>query len=211
MNLREQELLMLLATNLHRHFYQVVLLYQHRLYAFALRLTGSSQDAEDIVQEAFVSAYVSLENYPAQRIQTLKLQAWLYRITFNVYTHSIRSAHLQLVPLDLADDSPALELESRAEERPEVLFEDQERRQELEILVAQLPDRYRIAITCYYFEHLTYQEIAELLDQPVGTVKSNISRGLQKLRTLSNTPAAPTSVQLERVNASWNQKKDKKA
>jgi len=211
MELREQELLMLLANNLHQHFYQIVLLYQHRLYAFALRLTRSGQDAEDIVQEAFVSAYVSLENYPPQRIQTLKLQAWLYRVTFNVYTHSIRHTHLQLVSLDLTDDSPALDIESRAAERPEVLFEDQERRQELEILVAQLPDRYRIAITCYYFEHLTYQEIAELLDQPVGTVKSNISRGIQKLRTLSNTPVAPTSVQLERVNDSWNLKRDKKA
>ena len=211
MNLREQELLTLLAANLREHFYQVVLLYQHRLYTFALRLTRSSQDAEDIVQEAFVSAYVSLENYPAQRIQTLKLQAWLYRVTFNVYTHSLRHAHLQLVPLDLTDDNAALDIESRAEERPEALFEDQERRQELESLVAQLPDRYRITITCYYFEHLTYQEIAELLEQPLGTVKSNISRGLQKLRTLAKTPVAPTSVQQERVNASWNQKRDKKA
>src|SRR5215469_2125374 len=112
MDLREQELLTQLATNLYEHFYQVVLLYQHRLYAFALRLTRSSQDAEDIVQEAFVSAYVSLENYPAQRIQTLKLQAWLYRVTFNVYTHSIRGAHLQLVPLDLADDSSVLDIEA---------------------------------------------------------------------------------------------------
>src|SRR6516225_679592 len=120
MDLREQEPLMLLADNLHQHFYQVVLLYQHRLYAFALRLTGSCQDAEDIVQEAFVSAYVSLENYPPQRIQALKLQAWLYRVTFNVYTHSTRRAHLQLVPLDLADDSPVLAIEARPEECPEV-------------------------------------------------------------------------------------------
>src|SRR6516162_8714071 len=149
MELREQELLLLLANDLDQSFYQVVLRYQHRLYAFALRLTGSSQDAEDIVQEAFVSAYVSLENYPPQRIQTLKLQAWLYRVTFNVYTHAIRHAHLQLVSLDLADDSPVLDIESQAAEQPEVLFEDQERRQELEILVAQLPDHYRIAITCY--------------------------------------------------------------
>jgi RNA polymerase sigma-70 factor (ECF subfamily) len=200
MELREQELLMLLATDLYRHFYQVVLLYQHRLYAFALRLTGSSQDAEDIVQEAFVSAYVSLENYPVQRIQTLKLQAWLYRVTFNVYTHTTRRAHLQLVPLDLADDSPVLDIEAQTGERPDILFEDQERRQELEMLIAQLPDRYRIAITCYYFEHLTYQEIAELLDQPVGTVKSNVSRGIRLLRTLVSMPVTQTALQGEREN-----------
>jgi RNA polymerase sigma-70 factor, ECF subfamily len=212
MELREQELLLLLATDLYKHFYQVVLLYQHRLYTFALRLTGSSQDAEDIVQEAFVSAYVSLENYPAQRIQTLKLQAWLYRVTFNVYTHSTRRTHLQLVPLDLADDSLALEIETRPEEHPEVLFEDQERRQELELLIAQLPDRYRIVITCYYFEHLAYQEIAELLDQPVGTVKSNVSRGIRLLRTLYDTPivaGTQSETKVEGENDTWSMKEHK--
>lgn len=181
----DQVLLLLLATDLHRHFKQVVLYYQHRLFAFARRLTGSAQDAEDIVQEAFVSAYVSLENYSPQRIQALKLQAWLYRVTLNVYTHHARGSRLQLVPLD---NSPALEMEGEEEARPEWLFEHQEQRQELEMLVAQLPERYRVAITCYFFEHLPYQEIAELLDQPLGTVKSTISRGIRLLRTRLNTP-----------------------
>lgn len=180
----DQVLLLLLATDLRGHFKQVVLLYQHRLFAFARRLTGSLQDAEDIVQESFVSAYVSLENYPPQRIRALKLQAWLYRVTFNVYTHHARGSHLQLVPLY---DSPALEIEDQEEARPEMLFEHQEQRQELETLMAQLPERYRVAITCYFFEPLTYQEIAELLDQPLGTVKSNVSRGVRLLRTLLST------------------------
>ncbi|HLG75593.1 MAG TPA: sigma factor, partial [Ktedonobacteraceae bacterium] len=82
----ESELLLLLAIDLYRYFPQVVVRYQQRLYAFARRLTGSAQEAEDIVQEAFVSAYVSLENYPPQRVRTLKLQAWLYRITLYVYS-----------------------------------------------------------------------------------------------------------------------------
>ena len=57
MDVREADLSVLLAADLDRHFQQVVLHYQHRLYAFALRQTGSSQDAEDIVQEAFMQAY----------------------------------------------------------------------------------------------------------------------------------------------------------
>ncbi len=73
---------------------------------------------------------------------------------------------------------------SAVEERPEALFESQERRRELEILISRLPERYRVAVTCYYFEQLSYAEIAELLEQPLGTVKSNISRSVRMLRTL---------------------------
>ncbi len=185
----DHELLALLAGDLHRHFKEVVIRYQHRLYAFANRLTGSSQDAEDIVQEAFVSAYVSLENYPSERVQALKLQAWLYRVVLNVYTHHARSMRLQLVSLDHSSSSPALEIEDPEEERPELVCESQEQRLELEHLLAGLPERYRIALTCYYFEHLTYQEIAELLEQPSGTVKSNVSRGLRLLRTMLTAQA----------------------
>lgn len=180
----DQELLGLLANNLHQHFQQLVLCYQQRLYSFARRLTGSRQNAEDIVQETFVSAYVSLENYPAERIRTLKLQAWLYRVTFNVYTHSIRGSQLQAVPLDITGNNSVFEIADRTEEQPEMLFERLESQQELEQLLMQLPERYRVGITCYYFEHLSYQEIAELLDQPIGTVKSSIFRGIRLLRML---------------------------
>jgi RNA polymerase sigma-70 factor (ECF subfamily) len=182
----DQELLVLLTKHLPTSYIQVVQQYQHRLYAFALRLCGSRQDAEDIVQEAFVGAYVSLENYTTQRILGLKLQPWLYRITLHVYQHQVRRTHLHLVPLLLSEDSAALAIEEREEECPETLFEQQEQRAELISLLSRLPERYRVALTCYYFEHLTYQELAELLDQPVGTVKSTISRGVRLLRTALN-------------------------
>ena len=182
----ENELPLLLATDLCQYYTDMVLFYQNRLYTFAYRLTGNAHDAEDIVQEAFVGAYVSLEQYPPQRIQTLKLRSWLYRVTLNVFNHHTRGARLHLVPLNLSEESQALALEDDVDERPEALFEQQELQQELEGLVTQLPERYRIAITCYYFEQLNYQEIAELLDQPVGTVKSTVSRGVRLLRPLLN-------------------------
>ncbi len=178
----DQALLTLLAEDLYQHFQKLVLRYQQRLYAFAMRLTGSAQDAEDILQEAFVSAYVSLENYPPQRVLALKLQPWLYRVTLNVYTHHVRGARLQEVSLDPSGEEPGQTIEDGDNGRPELLIEARERFQELAVLVSRLPERYRIAITCYYFEDLTYQEIAELLDQPVGTVKSSVSRGLRLLR-----------------------------
>ena len=186
MTYSENELPLLLAIDLDRYYADLVLFYQQRLYTFAHRLTGNPHDAEDIVQEAFVGAYVSLEHYPPQRIQTLNLRPWLYRVMLNVFSHHARGAHLHLVPLNLSEESQALAIEDKEDEQPEALFEQHERQQEVEALVASLPERYRIAITCYYFEQLNYHEVAELLDQPVGTVKSTISRGIRLLRTILN-------------------------
>jgi RNA polymerase sigma-70 factor (ECF subfamily) len=187
MEYSESELLTLLATDLRRYFAELVVRYQARLYVFARRLTNSAHDAEDIVQEAFVGAYVSLENYPSERIRALKLQAWLYKITLNVYYHSTRSTRLHLVSLDLSEEGQALAIEEDESERPEALFARKELQQELEALLAQLPQRYRVALTCYFFEQLTYQQVADLLEQPVGTVKSTVSRGLRLLRTMLKT------------------------
>src|ERR1035438_3077098 len=99
MSYSEDELPLLLANDPGRYYADMVLFYQNRLYTFAYRLTGNSHDAEDIVQEAFVGAYISLEHYPPQRIQTLKLRSWLYRVTLNVFSHHVRGARLHLVPL----------------------------------------------------------------------------------------------------------------
>lgn len=194
MNQSETELAELLARDLHRHYGQIVLRYQHLLYSFALRLTSSMQDAEDIVQEAFLRAYASLLSYPASRIQMLKLRPWLYKITLNTFRQSARTPQLQILPLDLSDESPALDVEGSELSQPEIVFELREQQDELEQLVANLPAHYRVTVTCYYFEHLSYAEIAELLDQPLGTVKSTLSRGIKLLRTRQNAQIAERRV-----------------
>jgi RNA polymerase sigma-70 factor (ECF subfamily) len=171
-----------LADDLVGQFTQLVERFQQRLFAFALRLTGSRQDAEDIVQEAFVGAYVSLENYPSSRIRALQLQAWLYKITLHTYLHHRRGASTHYASLTLTDDAAMREVADAPEEQPDLIFERGEQRTELLALLAQLPERYRIPITGYFLEFMTYQEIANLLDQPLGTVKSAIHRGLARLR-----------------------------
>ncbi len=184
MQLDDSTLAQTLATDVPRYFKQVVEAYQHQLYSFAYRLTGKAQDAEDIVQEALVRAYVALMTYPAIRIRTLKLRSWLYRITLNEFHHHVRKAQLHIVPIDLSENSVTMALEDTSQPLPEAMVESIEQIQELESLVASLPERYRVVITCYYFEHLSYQEIACLLDMPLGTVKSNVTRGVRLLRKL---------------------------
>jgi RNA polymerase sigma-70 factor (ECF subfamily) len=177
----EEHIRELLASDLDRSFHLLVSRTQQRLFAFALRHTGNWQDAEDIVQEAFLRAYHALADYPAERIRLMKVQAWLYKITLHVfYRH--RSSQPQSLPLDLSEESELFDLEDDEREQPERVLENKEDLRELEALLAQLPEQYRVAVSCYYFEELSYHEIADLLNQPIGTIKTHVHRGMQLLR-----------------------------
>jgi RNA polymerase sigma-70 factor (ECF subfamily) len=176
------------AFSLAQYYEHLVLLYGRPLTIFATRLTGQAEDAEDIVQEALIRAYYALERYPAERIQTLHVRPWLYKIAWNTYcTYTGRAKALALVSLDGLDGAP-LEPEEREAEQPEQILEARERRQEVEALVASLPPRYRELITLYYLEELSQQEVAEILSQPVGTVRVALHRGIRLLRKTLGLP-----------------------
>jgi RNA polymerase sigma factor (sigma-70 family) len=170
------ELIAGLADDLDGHFEVLVRSYQDRLYRFALRLAGNPQDAEEVAQDAFVRAYHALDRYPPERIRALALRPWLYRICLNVFRNRIRRRQLQLVPLDV---DIAVDGER---EWPEQVAEAVERIQELEKRLAALPELYRAAVILRHIEELGIAEIAAVLKQPEGTVKSNIHRGIRLLR-----------------------------
>lgn len=182
MKIDDAILLEALIENLKDAFIQLVLCYQSRLYGFAVNLTGNTHEAEDIVQEALLGAYVTLRQYSAARIRELRLQAWLYKLTLNIFRNSRRRLQVASVPLDLSEGSAVAELYEDGEGGLEIFYENEERLEEIIHLIQQLPDYYRIVIVCYYFEEMSQQEIAVLLDQPLGTVKSRLHRGLQTLR-----------------------------
>lgn len=177
-----EQLLALLAMDLDRYFPQFVVEYQQRLAAFVLRQSGNMQDTEDIAQETFLRAYHALANYPAERICALKPHPWLCTIALHIFYRHVNKVRLDLVELDLSEEGTLLDIEDDSGERPEEILEDAERLQELVTLVSTLPSPYREMVNFYYFEDLNYREIAELLKQPVGTVKSTIFRGTKLLR-----------------------------
>jgi RNA polymerase sigma-70 factor (ECF subfamily) len=178
----DQDLPGALAADVDGNFEQLVLAYQDRLYTFALRLTGSTQDAEEIAQDAFVRAYQALVTYAAQRVRDLALRPWLYQITLNVFRNRRRRRPPQLVPLDEASAGMNLELEDDKVERPDAALEHAELRGRLGALVAALPERYQLSVVLRHVQGLEYAEIAALLRQPIGTVKANVHRGLRLLR-----------------------------
>ncbi len=182
----DEVLLSLLATDLDCHFRQLVIFYQQRLYSFALRLAGSPQDAEDIVQETFLRTYHALKSYPVLKVRALRLRQWLYTITLNIFRNRQRKPEHQSIPLDTSEDSPLLEIEDQSCGPEEEAYQHEWRR-EFEMQLASLSERYRVAITLYYFEDLSYAEIAELLNQPVGTVKAHVHRALRQLHKALET------------------------
>jgi RNA polymerase sigma factor (sigma-70 family) len=142
----EDDLPARLATDLDPSFERLMLAYWHQLYAFVLRRVESQQDAEDIVSEAFVRAYLALKGYPAERVRTLKLRPWLYKIAYHEYCRFIGRSRLPSVPFALEEMGMGVEQEEDQRKQPELFFERAERRQELETLVAALPDRFREAV-----------------------------------------------------------------
>jgi RNA polymerase sigma-70 factor (ECF subfamily) len=174
-----------LASDLEAGFEALVCAYQQRLYAFALRLTGSPRDAEEIAQDAFVRAYRALAGYERERIQTLKLRAWLFQITVNVARNRARGRRLSEVPLSTPDDRDGAAINVADDDdadQPEVVAERHDDEARLAAIVASLPERYRAAVVLRHVQGLSYQEIATALRQPAGTVKSNVHRGVALLR-----------------------------
>jgi RNA polymerase sigma-70 factor (ECF subfamily) len=175
-------LLTTLARDLDSGFEGLALAYQRRLYGLALRLTTSPPDAEEIAQDTLVRAYRALATYPAERIEALSLRPWLYQIAVNVWRNRVRRARLREVSLEGDAGATAFELPASADAQPERQAEANERRREMAALVAGLAPRYRVAVTLRHVYELTYPEIAATLEQPVGTVKANVHRGVRILR-----------------------------
>lgn len=176
-----------LALDLDGAFERMVRTYQDRIFSFAHRLSGNREDAEEIAQDAFVRAYRALRTYPADRIRTLALQAWLYRIALNVARNRFRVKRARVVSLDAGGENGeearrAWEAPDDPRKRPDSLFEEKQSRAGIAALVASLPERYRAALILRYVEGLRLEEVAAILEQPLGTAKSNVHRAVNLLR-----------------------------
>jgi RNA polymerase sigma-70 factor (ECF subfamily) len=161
-------------------FNQLVTRWERPIYALAYRTLGREEDARDVVQEAFLRAYRGLRGFKGQA----KFSSWLYRITLNLCRDWIRRERRAPVvqvpegtdPMDLADTHAA----------PAESVEDLVARREMSAAVAramaELPEEQRTAIMLKEYQGLTFQEIADLLECPLSTVKTRLYQGLSVLR-----------------------------
>lgn len=173
-----------LARDLDGTFERFVLAWQHRIYGFALRLCAQPQDAEELAQDTFVRAYHALAAYDRERIRALNLRAWLYQITLNAFRNRVARRRLPVDRLDGATDPRPLRIVGDRRDEPETALGARELRAVLAARIRALPPALRVAVVLRYVEGFSYAEMAALLEQPDGTVKSNICRGTRLLREM---------------------------
>jgi RNA polymerase sigma-70 factor (ECF subfamily) len=149
----------------------------------ALRLTRSREDAEDLAQEAIVRAYDAYE-----RFDGTNFKAWMLRIVTNLYINRYRQR--QRGPqLGSLEDEGAIEPVSSETETPDRLLFDNAIGAEIEEALAKVPEDFRMAVILSDIEGLSYQEIADATDVPIGTVRSRLARGRSILRKALETYA----------------------
>jgi RNA polymerase sigma-70 factor (ECF subfamily) len=167
-------------------FERIVDDYQHRLYGFSLRMTGNREDAEEIVQDAFVRAFRALEKMSREQRAGLRLQPWLYTIALNVTRNRLRGKRPINVALDaLADPDALLNKDTReGPEQPEAIVNRAADMALVEQALLRLPMHLRAAATLRFIAGHSHPEIAEILNQPIGTVKSHVHRAVRVLRRI---------------------------
>ena len=163
-------------------FETLVLEYEKNVYNIALRMTGNSEDAADMTQEAFIKAYNSLQSFRGDS----KFSVWLYRIVSNVCLDFLRSKNRRpTVSLSAEDDDgedAQLDVADESQS-PELLLDRKLTRDSVRRGLDSLPPDYRQILLLREIQGLSYDEIAQALSLEVGTVKSRIFRARKRLCT----------------------------
>jgi RNA polymerase sigma-70 factor (ECF subfamily) len=163
-------------------FNDLLLKYERQVFNLAFRLTGNYDDANDVASDTFVRIYNSIGKFRGDSA----FSTWLYRIVTNVYldARKRRLAHRNIsleeylemeegaLPRQIEDTSPG----------PQAQAEEKEQRDMLQEVINELPEFQRIIIVLYHIQELPYEEIAEILNMPLGTVKSRLNRARRALR-----------------------------
>lgn len=163
-------------------FEDVVSFYQNKVFAICFRMIGNKHEAEDLAQEAFIRAYINIQSYDENR----KFSTWLYRIATNLAIDRMRKKKPDYyLDAEIKGGTEGMNLYSQIPDNG-VLPEDEvtslETQSYIQKEIMQLPAKYRSIIALRFIDELSLKEISEILEIPVGTVKTRIHRGREALR-----------------------------
>ena len=157
-------------------------------YGTALHMTRNSDDAEDLVQEAALQAFRAFDSFQ----EGTNFKAWFFRILTNLFINAYRRRQREpgIDTLPDLEDAPALYLFKQTREMgmhawnsdPAALVLDRFETEQVCRAIAALPEDYRVVAALYFMEEFSYQEIAEMVGCPVGTVRSRLHRGRRMLQ-----------------------------
>lgn len=163
-------------------YYKLIEEHKNMVMSVAFRIVKDSEIAEDIAQETFITIFNKIHTFEGRS----KLSTWIYRITYNKSLEFLRKKRPEIsyedvdYLKDLADTSPDPEEKTMSESTA------REVREKLD----ELPDKYRIPLSLYYLSDKSYKEVAEIMDIPIGTVKTYLYRGKTELLKLMRTEEA---------------------
>ena len=156
--------------------------YQRPVFNICLRMMRNREEAEDLAQDAFMKVFSMLDRYNP----TYAFSSWLFKITSNLCIDAIRKRRIETLPMDQPVQSDSGEYARQYEspdDDPERVFAKSEKMKQLAQAVDGLPPHYRVMILLRHQEDLSYEEIAECLEVPLGTVKARIHRAREMLKT----------------------------
>ncbi len=154
--------------------------YRRRLYVLIRHIIRNDADAEDLVQDTLLKAFRALASFKPE----YSFEKWLFKIASNTCIDYLRRSRFAPESLDLHDsddDLPPRQYPDPNSPRPDEVLEQAERREILQRAIATLPEKYRIVIELRHEMELDYNEIAERLNVPLGTVKAHLFRARQLL------------------------------
>jgi RNA polymerase sigma-70 factor, ECF subfamily len=158
----------------------LVLKYQHRVLKLVSRFVSNPAEAEDVAQDAFLKAYRALPSFRGESA----FYTWLYRIAINTAKNSLVATRRRPVDFDLDLQDPDLHdrhAKLKEVDTPERVLLTEEIRQVVQGAMEQLPEDLRTAIVLRELDGLSYEEIAEAMECPVGTVRSRIFRAREAI------------------------------
>jgi len=155
--------------------------YEHGIYTMIYQMVKNREETRDLVQETFIKAFRSLDSYN----DCYAFSTWLYKIAFNTCIDAIRKKKLKTLPLDKPIELHEGEVQKEIRDdtqSPENGYLFKERRIQIQKSIDTLPEKYKSVIILRHQEERTYEEISEMLNIPIGTVKARIFRAREMLK-----------------------------
>jgi len=157
-------------------FEELIIRYKNLVYSIILRMTKDNEEANDLAQDVFLKMYKNLASYSPE----FKFSTWVMRITSNHVIDFHRKRKAETVPLDGTVAIAVADLE----DGPEAALVRKEENERIQKIVDELPSMYKLPIILYHQKGMSYQEIAEKIDEPISKVKNRIFRGRKMLKAL---------------------------
>lgn len=171
MHLSESEILEQIRSGRKHLFAQLVERYKDQAMTLAVRLLKNHDDAEEAAQDAFVRAFNALDKFE----QKAKFSTWLYRIVYNVCLSRLKKQERQ-IEFVREEDNAEIENEIFPSVIPSIEYDNLELLGIVKSMIQELPEKYSAILSLFYFQELSYEEIGEVTELPLGTVKTHLFR-----------------------------------